>query len=44
MKRIAEIEKKYPNAPPKKEKQMTRKFESRPKKKFERSNFKKGKF
>lgn len=44
MKRIAEIEKKYPNAPPKKEKQMTRKFENRPKKKFERSNFKKGKF
>jgi len=44
MKRIAEIEKKYPNAPPKKEKQMARKFEKRPQKKFERSNFKKGKF
>jgi nucleolar protein 56 len=44
MKRIAEIEKKYPNAPPKKEKQMTRKFEKRTQKKFERSNFKKGKF
>lgn len=44
LKRISEIEKKYPNAPPKKEKQMTRKFENRPKKKFEKSKFKKGKF
>ncbi len=44
LKRISEIERKYPNAPPKKEKQMTRKFENRPKKKFEKSKFKKGKF
>jgi nucleolar protein 56 len=44
LKRISEIERKYPNAPPKKEKQMTRKFDSRPKKKFEHPKFKKGKF
>lgn len=46
LKRIAEIEKKYPNAPPKKEKerQIPRKFDSRPNKKFEKSKFKKGKF
>ena len=44
LKRIKEIEKKYPNAPPKKEKQPTKKFDNRPKKKFEKSKFKKGKF
>jgi len=44
LKRISEIERKYPNAPPKKEKQMARKFDSRPKKKFDKPKFKKGKF
>jgi len=44
LKRISEIERKYPNVPPKKEKQMARKFDSRPKKKFDKSKFKKGKF
>ncbi|MCC7572333.1 MAG: hypothetical protein KO464_02980 [Candidatus Methanofastidiosum sp.] len=46
LKRISEIERKYPNAPPKKEKerQMARKFEYKPKKKFEKSKHRKGKF
>ncbi|KYC45774.1 MAG: putative NOP5 family protein [Candidatus Methanofastidiosum methylothiophilum] len=44
VKRIAEIERKYPNAPPKKEKQPKKKFEDRPKRKFEKSKFNKGKF
>jgi nucleolar protein 56 len=44
VKRIKEIEKKYPNAPPKKEKQPARKFENKSKRKFEKSKFKKGKF
>ena len=43
LKRIAEIEKKYPNAPPKKEKVSTRKSEDRQKKKFIKTKFKKGK-
>lgn len=46
LKRIAEIEKKYPNAPAKKEKekQVSRKFERGQKRKFDRSKYKKGKF
>lgn len=43
LKRIAEIEKKYPNAPPKKEKMSTRKREDRKKRKFIKTKFKKGK-
>jgi len=43
LKRIAEIEKKYPNAPPKKEKMSTRKSEDRQKRKFVKTKFKKGK-
>jgi len=46
LKRIAEIEKKYPNAPEKKEKdrQIPKNFEGRQKRKFEKSKRKKGKF
>lgn len=46
LKRIAEIEKKYPNAPEKKEKerQIPRRYERDQKRKFDKSRFKKGKF
>ncbi len=44
LKRIEEIERKYPNAPPKKEKEPTKKFDSKSKKRFEKSKFKKGRF
>ncbi len=46
LKRILEIEKKYPNAPEKKEKerQIPRRYERDQKRKFDKSRFKKGKF
>lgn len=46
LKRIAEIEKKYPNAPEKKEteKQVFRKFERESKRRFDKPKYKKGKF
>jgi len=44
LKRIEEIERKYPNAPPKKEKEPAKKFDGKSKKRFEKPKFKKGRF
>lgn len=45
LKRVAEVEKKYPNPPPKKEKQTQKTHRGGPKnKKYDKSKFKKGKF